>query len=91
VVEDGRLVGIVTESDLLAKLVDGHAKLTSKVAEVMFRKVRTVHLNDDAGALAQLFAEGLVGLAVDDELCLRGILTKMDLVDYLTRSLEPAS
>jgi cystathionine beta-synthase len=89
VVDEGRLNGIVTETDLLTKLVDGHAKLSSKVAEVMFRKVRTVHLNDDAGALAQMFTEGLVGLAVDDEHRLRGILTKMDLVDYLTRSLEP--
>jgi cystathionine beta-synthase len=91
VVDEGKLVGIVTESDLLGKLVDGHASMQSKVAEVMFRKVRTVHLNDEARTLAEFFAEGLVGLAVDDECHLRGILTKMDLVDYLTRSLEPVA
>ena len=91
VVDDGKLVGIVTESDLLGRLVEGHASMQSKVAEVMFRKVRTVNLNDEARTLTDFFAEGLVGLAVDDEQHLRGILTKMDLVDYLTRSLEPAS
>ncbi len=81
-----RLVGIITESDLLGRLVEGNASLSSTVAEVMFRKVETVHLNDDAGDLARLFADGLVGLAVDDEHNLRGIVTKLDLVDHLTRS-----
>ena len=49
VVDGEKLVGIITESDLLSKLVEGHATLASAVAEVMFRNVRTVHLNDDAG------------------------------------------
>ncbi|MCE9594508.1 MAG: cystathionine beta-synthase [Planctomycetes bacterium] len=92
VVEDGKLVGIITESDLLGKLVDGRASLSSSVAEVMFRKVRTTHENDDARALTKMFAEGLAGLVVDDEHRLKGIITKMDLVDYLTKSVEaPAS
>ncbi|HVS19291.1 MAG TPA: cystathionine beta-synthase [Planctomycetota bacterium] len=90
VVDAGRLSGIVTESDLLGKLVEGRAAPTSKVAEVMFRNVRTVHVADAAGVLTQLFADGLVGLAVDDRNELHGIITKMDLVDYLTRPLEPA-
>jgi cystathionine beta-synthase len=88
VVDDGRLIGIVTESDLLGRLVEGRAGLSSSVAEVMFRKVRTIHEREDAGVLTKLFAEGLVGLVVDDDQRLRGIVTKMDLVDYLTKSLE---
>ncbi len=88
VVDDGRLVGIVTESDLLGRLVEGNATLSSAVAEVMFRNVRTVHASEDAGALTELFQHGLAGLVVDDEQRLLGILTKMDLVDYLTKPLE---
>jgi cystathionine beta-synthase len=88
VLENSRLVGIVTESDLLGKLVEGRASLSSSVAEVMFRKVRTVHESDDAGSLTKLFAEGLVALVVGDEQQLKGIVTKMDLVDYLTRGVE---
>ena len=53
---EGKLVGIVTESDLLGKLVEGHATMQSKVAEVMFRKVRTVNLNDEARSLAREIA-----------------------------------
>jgi cystathionine beta-synthase len=90
VVDDGRLVGIVTESDLLGRLVEGRASLAGTIAEVMFRNVRTVNVQDDAGVLTKLFADGLVALVVDDASRLQGIVTKMDLVDYLTRSLESA-
>jgi cystathionine beta-synthase len=84
VLDDGRLVGIVTESDLLAKLVDGRASLASAVAEVMFRNVKTIRARDDASRLLEIFAEGMVGLVVDEKDKLLGIITKMDLVDVLT-------
>jgi cystathionine beta-synthase len=83
VVDDGRLVGIVTESDLLSKLVEGHT-LSSAVAEVMFRNVSTVHVDEDARVLTELFTKDLVALVVDDARQLLGIVTKMDLVDHLT-------
>jgi cystathionine beta-synthase len=85
ILDEGRLVGIVTESDLLSKLVEG-ASLSSAVAEVMFRNVRTVHASDDARVLTELFAKDMVALVVDDQKRLLGILTKMDLVDHLTGS-----
>jgi cystathionine beta-synthase len=84
VVDAGKLVGIVTESDLLTKLVDGRASLSSAVAEVMFRNVSTVKAGDDAGHLLDVFAQGLVALVLDDEGKLLGVITKMDLVDVLT-------
>jgi cystathionine beta-synthase len=84
VVDEGRLVGIVTESDLLAKLVDGRASLASAVAEVMFRNVKTIRSREDASRLLEVFGEGHVGLVVDDADRLLGIITKMDLVDLLT-------
>ena len=86
VLDGEKLVGIVTESDLLSKMVEGRTLLSSAVAEVMFRNVETVHVNDDARALTDLFARDLVALIVDDSKHLVGILTKMDLVDHLTGS-----
>jgi cystathionine beta-synthase len=84
VVDDGRLVGILTESDVLGKLVDGRATLSSAVAEVMFRKVTTVKESDEASKLIEIFASGMAGLVVDEAGRLVGIVTKMDLVDRLT-------
>ena len=91
VLDEGRLVGVITESDLLSKLVEGNATLASAVAEVMFRNVVTVHRDDDAGRLTEVFADGLVALVVDDENRLLGVFTKMDLVDHLSRSFERES
>ena len=88
VVDDERLVGIVTEADLLGRLVEGRANLASTVAEVMFRNVVTVDHGEDASRLTTLFAEGLVGLVVDEHQRLKGLITKMDLVDMLTRPVE---
>jgi cystathionine beta-synthase len=86
IVDDGRVVGILTESDVLGKLVDGRASLDSAVAEVMFRKVTTVLESDDASVLTETFAQGLVAVVVDEDRALRGVLTKLDLVDFLTRN-----
>ncbi len=90
VLDDDRLIGIVTESDLLGKLVDGHATPESAVAEVMFRDVTTVHVDEDAGRLTELFGKEKVALVVDDNGALVGLLSKMDLVEHLTRSTKPA-
>ena len=84
VIDDGRLVGIVTESDLLARIVEGHASLASAVAEVMFRSAHTLHKDDEAGKLLECFAKGEVGIVVDDENQVLGIISKMDLVESLT-------
>ncbi len=88
VVDDGRLVGIVTESDLLGKLVEGRASLSSAVAEVMFRNVETVEASADAASLPDLFAKGMVALVVDERQALHGLISKMDLVEYLTNSID---
>jgi cystathionine beta-synthase len=90
VLDDGRLIGIVTESDVLGRIVSGNATLSSKVAEVMFRRVHTINVRQDAGELLKMFAKDEVGLVLDDDEKLIGIVTKMDLVDHLTGTVSPA-
>jgi cystathionine beta-synthase len=88
ILDRGQLVGIVTESDLLAGLVEGRTTLASSIAEVMFRNVETVHPGDDAHVLLECFSRGYVGLVVDDDNRLIGILTKMDLVEHLAAPIQ---
>jgi cystathionine beta-synthase len=90
VLDQKRLVGIVTESDVLEKLIDGRASPASAVAEVMFRRVTTVRTTDDGGKLLELFAKGMVALVVDEAETLVGVITKMDLVDLLTARIDKA-
>jgi len=88
VVENGRVVGMLAETDVLGRIVHGHTSLEDTVAEAMFRDVRTVQEDDDASVLTRLFADGFVGVVVDEERRLRGVITKLDLVDFLTGTLE---
>ncbi|WP_419186502.1 cystathionine beta-synthase [Rohdeia mirabilis] len=90
IVDDGTLVGIVTESDLLGKLVEGRASLSSAVAEVMFRNVQTVGMSADAGSLRELFANDLAAIVLNAKGNVQGLITKMDLVDFLTHTMDGA-
>jgi len=91
VIEDGRVAGIVTESDILGRLLDGTARMENTVAEVMGRKVVTIHAHEDASKLLDLFANNSIGIIVEGDNRLAGILTKIDLVDHLTNHLNANS
>ncbi|MCA9599967.1 MAG: cystathionine beta-synthase [Myxococcales bacterium] len=79
----GRLSGILTETDLLGLLVR-NTKRTTALAEVMVRRVSTVAPHDGAGLLPAIFERGEVAIVVDDERHVQALLTKMDLIDYLS-------
>ena len=86
VLDEGQLVGIVTESDLLGAIVEGRAQMSTAIAEVMFRRVETIQDSAPARSLFDVFEGGSVGLVIDAKGKLTGILTKMDLVDHLANS-----
>ena len=85
VVDQGRLAGILTEADVLRILLEGHASGGSSLAEVMHRNVSTVNEEHPAAALPIIFERGEVALVVDDERRVHGILTKLDLIEYMTK------
>jgi cystathionine beta-synthase len=78
----GRLTGIITETDVLGLLVQGRERSTP-LAEVMVRKISTVAPHEGAGALPRIFERGEVALVVDDERRVQALVTKMDLIDFL--------
>ena len=85
VIDQGQLAGIVTEHDLLTALVDGQCTRDASMVEVMNRQVATVSIHDPVSRLTDAFAREEVGLVVGDEGEPVGIITKMDLVEFLTR------
>lgn len=78
----GRLTGIITETDVLGLLVQGRDRSTP-LAEVMVRKISTVAPHEGAGALPQIFERGEVALVVDEDRRVQALVTKMDLIEYL--------
>lgn len=79
---DGRLSGIVTESDLLRFIVSGRGNHTP-LAEVMVRRVATITVDEPAGELPGIFERGEVAIVVDGDRKVHAIITKMDLIDFL--------
>jgi cystathionine beta-synthase len=85
VLDQGKLAGILTESDLLHALVAGHTSDETIVGEVMVRKVSTVSMHASSGELPRIFERGEVALVVDDDRRVLGLITKMDLIEMLAR------
>jgi cystathionine beta-synthase len=85
VLDQGRLAGILTESDLLHQLMSGRVDRNTTCAEVMERKVSTVSMHAGSGELPRIFERGEVAIVVDDGRHVLGILTKMDLIEMLAQ------
>lgn len=85
VTDQGKIAGILTESDLLRVLISGEHDPKSTIAEVMVRKVSTIAPHADASELPRIFERGEVAIVVDEQKRILGIVTKLDLIEHLTR------
>jgi len=91
VVDSGRLAGILTEADVLQRLVDGRSGPETSVAEVMVRTVSTVSPAASSSELPRIFERGDVAVVVDEDGQVLAVVTKMDLIELLAsrRSCAP--
>lgn len=85
ITDRGKLAGILTEADALRVLVEGHVTGKTRVAEVMVRKVSTVAPHTPASELPKIFERGEIALVVDESRTVVGLVTKLDMIEYLTR------
>jgi len=85
VTDGGKLAGILTESDALRCLVEGKHNARTSIAEVMVRKVSTIAPHAPASELPRIFERGEVALVVDDARTVLGIVTKLDMIEHLTK------
>jgi len=85
VTDEGQLAGIITEADVLHVMLEGRAEGGSAIVEVMERKVSTVTPDAPANLLTQIFERGEVALVVDRERQIQGIVTKLDMIEFMTR------
>jgi cystathionine beta-synthase len=83
VVDEGRLVGIVTESHVLQSLLEGGLeRLDDVCAGVMTDQYEVADPDAPVGLFHHVFAQGKV-IVVWERGQVRGLVTKIDVIDYL--------
>jgi cystathionine beta-synthase len=86
VLEGGKVVGIIDESDLLLA-VYGHAgRFRDPVSSAMTTRVETVQASDSLLKLTEVFAHHQSALVMDGTEFL-GLITRIDLLNHLRRSI----
>ncbi|MBJ7311153.1 pyridoxal-phosphate dependent enzyme [Rugamonas sp. CCM 8940] len=85
VLDGGRLVGIVDESDLLLKLDDHAVQFSSLVGSTMTSRLETLHPGASLQALRSTLDRGLTAVVADDNV-FYGLITRFDLLNHLRRT-----
>ncbi len=86
VLEQGRLVGVVDESDLLLKVHGDPARFKDPVAGAMSRAPQTLAPTAGLTALQDVLDRGLVAIVADEQ-GFHGLITRFDLLNHLRRKL----
>ncbi|HYJ44504.1 MAG TPA: CBS domain-containing protein, partial [Xanthobacteraceae bacterium] len=83
--ENGRVVGLVDESDVLAALLttsdDPNAVFARPVKDVMVMRLETISADAPIADLVPLFRKDYIAIVMDGDRFL-GIATRLDLINY---------
>ncbi len=83
VLDQGRLLGLVTEFALLDHMVQGRARPEEPIAPLVTnQQMEVVSPDANLEVLAEVFSRGNIAVVLDEE-TVSGIVTKIDLISYL--------
>src|SRR3569623_3064438 len=82
VLDDGRLIGLLDEHDLLAAVEGGAKNLGAPVASAMVAKLNTLQANEPLDSLIPIFERDEVAIVLDGREFL-GLITRVDLITHL--------
>lgn len=87
VMDEGRLVGIVDESDVLLHVYGDEARFRDPVSTAMVSKLDRLDVKSPIEALLPVFDRGQVAIVMDGDAFL-GLITRIDLLNYLRRRVQ---
>jgi cystathionine beta-synthase len=82
--ENGKVVGILDEEDVLFRVMEAPARFRDPVESAMSTRIETIAVTRPLAELKPIFAKGHVAIVIDGERFL-GLITRMDLLSYLRR------
>ncbi len=84
VLKDGKIVGIVTEEDVLLEVFENPEHFREPVTQAMESNLVTVPPSAPVESLKEIFERGMVAIVVDGDDFL-GLITRIDLLNWLRR------
>ncbi len=90
VLAGGKLRGMVHEVDLLRHLVDGRGTLDSSIGDLVESDYATVTPSTKVELLKGVLSDAKLAIVLEKESVI-GVISKIDLIDYLARIATPAA
>jgi len=87
VIDNGRLVGIIDESDLLLHVIDEPGHFKSPVSTTMTAHLQTLKPSSSMAQLRSILDRGLTAVILEDDK-FYGLITRFDLLNHLRRTLS---
>ena len=85
---DDTLVGIIDESDVLLATIGKESAFTEPVSEHMTRRLETIDPDQPIEHLLPIFRADRVAIVRDKQGKYYGLITKIDMINYLRRQLQ---
>lgn len=85
IVEDGEIVGIIDESDVMMHVLDDNSKFEDPVSSAMTSHLEFMDVSSPLRDLLPVFEQGKVAIVKNQEQQFLGLITKIDLLNYLRR------
>jgi cystathionine beta-synthase len=85
VVDDGHIIGLIDESDILLGLYEDEDSFQMKVAEVMVTNLETIPPSAGIDKIVELFKEDKVAIIADGD-TFHGLITQIDLINHLRQT-----
>jgi cystathionine beta-synthase len=84
VMQDGRIVGILDEEDILVEVLANPAHFSEPVTRAMASHLVTVPADASVAQLVEIFKRGMVAIVMHDHE-FQGLITRIDLLNWLRR------
>jgi cystathionine beta-synthase len=84
VLENGKLIGILDESDLLVRVQDGRGSFADPVSSAMTNRLETFQPSASLQDLRSILDRGEVAIILDEDRFV-GLITRIDMLNYLRR------
>jgi len=85
IMDGDEIVGIIDESDVMMYVYDNNSKFEDEVSQAMTKNLEFMPVTSPLAKLLPIFDQGRIAIVKDDNGKFLGLITRIDLLNYLRR------